>query len=104
MSFDDDVFAGMHVSLFETFGIDATVQRGAGASVPVRIVVNRGQERIGEFGSTIGRIDTLDFLIAQWTPAQGDVVAWTDRLGAHSKQVETLIANDGFVATAVLHG
>lgn len=104
MAFDDDVFAPMHAALFDTFGTDATVQRGADAPVPVRIIVNRDQERLGDYGQTVARVTVLDMQVAEWTPQQGDVFSWTDRLGAHVRKVDKPLENDGFVAKAVLHG
>jgi hypothetical protein len=104
VSFDDDMLAQMHVDMFATFGVDATAQRGGDEAKPVRIVVDRGQERIGEFGQVVGRVDAVDFLVAQWRPERGDVVAWTDRLGAHSKRIDQAVSDDGFVARVVLHG
>lgn len=71
---------------------------------PVRVVINRGNERMGEYGQVVGRVDTVDFLLSQHSPAQDDRLAWVDRLGAHDKSVESLGDNDGFIATAVLHG
>lgn len=104
MSFDDDVFGPMHASLFETFGVDATVTRGADAAVPARVVVSRDQEMLGEHGQYVQRVDVIETLVAEWTPSQGDVFAWTDRLGNHSRKVDKRISDDGFVAKAVLHG
>lgn len=102
--FDDDVFAPMHEALFDAFGVDATVQRGAAAPVPVRIVVNRGLEQYGEYGQVVARVTAVDMLVSQWVPAQLDVIAWVDRLGSHSSAVDSPVDNDGFVARAVLHG
>lgn len=104
MAFDDDVFAPMHEALFRTFGVDATVQRGVAAAVPVRIIVNRNQEVLGEYGQTVARVTVLDMQVSQWTPQEGDVFAWTDRLGAHSRKADRKLEDDGFVAKAVLHG
>lgn len=104
MSFDDIELMDMHADLFEEFGVGATVLRGMALPVPVRVVIDRGVERIGEFGQVIGRVDVASFLVSQWQPQQGDVLAWTDRLGLHSKAVESLQEDDGFVARAVLHG
>lgn len=105
MSFDDDFAAAVLPDLYAEFGVDATVQRGIAEPVPgVRLIVDRGQERIGDFGSVVGRIDSISFMCSQWTPVQGDVVRWTDRLGAHEKTIESVISNDGFEAKVVLHG
>lgn len=104
MAFDDDVFAPMHDAMFDTFGYDATVQRGIDAALPVRIIVNRNQEQLGDYGRVVARVTTIDMLAAQWTPQDGDVIAWTDRWGAHSQKVERPLENDGFVAKAVLYG
>lgn len=103
MSFDDDVFAPMHVSLFDAFGISASVQR-SGVDTPVRIVVNRNEEVLGDYGQTATRVTTVEFLVSQWVPSSGDVVSWTDRLGNHARKVDKKLEDDGFVAKAVLHG
>ncbi|QDH70848.1 hypothetical protein [Marilutibacter alkalisoli] len=104
MSFDDDFAADALVDIYDTFGVDGTVQRGAAAPEPVRIIVDRDQERLGEYGQVIGRIDKVRCMIGQWTLQQGDVVAWTDRLGTHSKTVETQADDDGLESVGVLHG
>ena len=104
MSFDDLELMDMHADLFEEFGIDATVTRVTDEPVPVRVVIDRGIERVGEFGTVVGRVDAASFMVSQWEPAQGDLLAWTDRHGTHDKRVESLLENDGFVAKAVLHG
>ncbi|MEN1942659.1 hypothetical protein WCE55_02205 [Luteimonas sp. MJ293] len=104
MSFDDIALMDMHEDLFEEFGVDAAVARTTAPPVAVRVVIDRGIERIGEFGQVIGRVDVASFMVAQWEPRQGDQLTWTDRLGSHSKAIESLQENDGFVAKAVLHG
>lgn len=104
MSFDDSFAAEELVGLYETFGIDGTVQRGASAEQPVRIVVDRGQARTGEHGQVIALVDVVRFMSAQWVPVQGDWVRWTDRLGNHNKQVDSVISDDGLEARAVLYG
>lgn len=103
MNFDDSVFAPMHDALFASFGISGGVQRN-GVETPVRIVINRNQESLGEYGQVVSRVTTVDFLVSQWVPRPGDVVSWTDRLGAHQRKVDKKLEDDGFVATAVLHG
>ena len=104
MSFDDTFADAMLPQLFDTFGVDATVQRGAAAALPVRIIVNRGVPRYGEYGQVVGTSTVVDMQLSQWQPQQGDVLAWTDRLGAHSKTISAEIDGDGMVAKAVLHG
>lgn len=104
MSFDDVDLLDMHADLFEEFGTAAAVTRAGGEAEPVRIVIDRGVERIGEFGTVAGRVDVVSFMVSQWEPRQGDLVSWADRLGTHEKRVESLLENDGFVAKAVLHG
>lgn len=104
MSFDDLDLMDMHEDLFEEFGIDGTAQRGDAAAVAVRLVIDRGAERVGEFGTVVGRVDVASVMVSEWEPRQGDLIAWTDRLGSHRKRVESLLENDGFVARAVLHG
>ena len=104
MSFDDHFANSALPALFDAFGVDATVQRGADAPVPVRIVVERNVVRLGEYGQVVARVDTVDVMLTQWQPQRGDVVAWADQLGTHSKALTAEIEDDGFVAKAVLHG
>lgn len=101
----DNVFAAETLpQLYDTFGTDGTVQRGVAAAVPVRIIVDRDQEQLGEFGQVVARVDRVRCMTSQWTLQQGDVVAWTDRLGAHSKPVEVQVESDGLESWGVLHG
>lgn len=103
MTFPDDL-VDVHADVFDEIGVDATVQRGADAPVPVRIVVTHGRQKLGEFGQVIARQDRVDFLVAQWRPEQGDTVVWTDHLGAHTRKVATPEDDNGYVAKAVLRG
>ncbi|HVI60132.1 MAG TPA: hypothetical protein VM619_14835 [Luteimonas sp.] len=104
MSFDDDFAATDLLDIYETFGVDATVARGAAAAVPLRIVVDRNQARLGDYGQVVARIDRVRCMASDWTFRQGDVVAWTDRFGAHSKPIEVENENDGMESFGVLNG
>ena len=104
MSFDDNFAADCLPEIYETFGLDAQVTRGADAAVPVRIVIDRNQERIGDYGQVVTRVDRVRCMASQWTFRQGDVIAWTDRFGAQSKPVEIENENDGMESYGVLHG
>ena len=96
--------ADMHARVFDALGVAGMVTRGAAAPVPVRIVVKYSQPRYGEFGQVIGRGTTVDFLAAEWTPEQGDVVQWTDHTGAQSRVVATPEDNNGYAVKAVMRG
>jgi hypothetical protein len=96
----DDAVADMDASLFEVMGDDATVQRGAGAPQPVRVVVTRGQAKLGDYGQVVARVTTALFRNSQWQPQHGDLLTLSD--GA--RQVASIDADDGYVSTAVLHG
>lgn len=104
----DILFESMHQDLFDTFGRDAIVAPvGGGVALPVRVVVNEGVERIGEYGQSIGRVTTVDFLARQYRPVQGDVLTLLDvTTGAEvwSKPVASTGADDGFVVKVVMHG
>ena len=100
MSEADDTFDTMHADLFEAVGEDATAQRGADPAVPVRVIVDRGVVRLGEYGEAVGRVDVVSFMRDQWIPKQGDVIT----IGASARKVDTLEADDGFVSKASLHG
>lgn len=104
MNFDAFFVAAAVPAMFASFGVDAQVTRGAAMPVPVRIVVVRNVARLGEYGQVVTRVDTVDMQLTQWQPQQGDVFAWTDQLGSHSKALTAEIEDDGFVAKAVLHG
>ncbi|PZO66192.1 MAG: hypothetical protein DI635_00790 [Pseudoxanthomonas suwonensis] len=98
------VFAGVHEELFELFGVDGHVRRGLDDPVPVRLVIARGVETLGEYGQVVARVTTADFLVRQWQPKQADVVTWTDDHGMHTKRVDSVDDDDGYVARTVLHG
>ncbi len=100
MSDADLAFADLHADLFEVFGQDGTVQRGGDAPVPVRVVVDRGVERYGTNGEVVATVTVVSFMVAQWVPSAGDVVA----VGVWSKKVDVLDSDDGYVATAVMYG
>ena len=104
MSLAGPAFDAMHGHLFATLGEPATVTRGAAPPVDVRVIITRGVERLGEYGQVVGHVTTADFLLAQWHPKAGDVLAWSDHRGAHAHAVTTEITDDGYVAKVVLHG
>lgn len=92
-------FGPLHSKLFNVFGVDGSVVRGTDAAVPVRVVVNRSVETLGDYGKVTGRITTVDFQSAQWLPKQGDVLT----IGSDVRKVDKLHGDDGYVATAVMH-
>lgn len=97
----DAAFADMHADLFQVFGRDAFVQRGADAAVPVVVVLDQGVQRYGSNGEVVATVDVVSFQALEWVPQGGDLVT----IGAGwSKRVDTLQDNDGFVSTAVMHG
>ncbi len=97
-----EVFQSMHGDLFDVFGEDATVQRGADAPVPVRVVIDRNVQRFGANGEVAGVVSVANFMLSQWSPKPGDVLSLTD--SAWTKKVDVVDANDGYVAQAVMHG
>lgn len=100
MSEADAIFEGMDDDLFVDFGDDATVQRGAAAAVPVRVVLTRGVEKLGDYGQVIARVTTAMFRNREWQPKQGDVLT----LASGTRKVDTIDSDDGLVTVAVLHG
>lgn len=96
----DTAVAGMDTTLFDVFGEDATVQRGVAAAVPVRVVVERGVQKLGDYGQVIARVNTVTFNNAQWQPQQGDVLVYS----SGTRKVESIDSDDGFVTVAVLNG
>jgi len=94
------IFADAHVDLFDALGIDAFVQRGTDAAVPVRVVVEDGVARVGDYGQVIGRNTLANFLRAQWVPARGDLLT----IDGNTRKVESTDTDDGIVARVVLHG
>lgn len=96
----DPLFDGMHEDLFDQFGQDGTIQRGAAAPVPVRVVIDQGVKRYGTNGEVVATVTVVSFMVAQWIPSAGDVVS----VGAWSKKVDVLDSDDGYVAKAVMHG
>lgn len=99
MSRADAAFADMDDVLFDELGEAATVTRGA-TSAPVRVVLTRGVERLGDYGQVVARVTTAMFINSEWQPAQGDVL----HLVTGDRKVDSVDADDGFVTTVVLHG
>lgn len=96
----DTAVADMDTTLLDTFGEDATVQRGTDAAVPVRVFVQRGVQKLGEFGQVVARVHTATFQNSQWEPAQGDVLVYS----TGTRKIESIDSDDGFMTVAVLHG
>lgn len=97
--FDADI-AEMDETLFAEFGEDATVQRGADAPVTLRVFVERGVQKLGDYGQVVATVTTVMFRDSDWVPQQGDVVS----LNGSTRKVESIDMADGYVTTAVLHG
>lgn len=100
MSLADATFDEMDAVLFDEFGESITVQRGADAAVPVRVVLQRGVERYGDYGQVVARVTTASFLNSEWMPVQGDVL----HLATGDREVESIDNDDGKVTVVVLHG
>lgn len=100
MSAVSAAFEGMDDDLFAAFGEDATVQRGAAAAMPTRVVLTRGVEKLGEYGQVVARVTTAMFRNREWEPRQGDVL--TSPAGV--QKVGSIESDDGFVTVVVLHG
>lgn len=100
MSLADAVFVDMDDTLFAEFGESVTVQRGVAAAVPVRVVIERGVEKLGDYGQVVARVTTAMFLNSEWVPLQGDVL----NLATGDRKVDEITDDDGYVTTAVLHG
>lgn len=94
------ILANAHADLFDALGVDVFIQRGTGAVLPVRVVVEDGVARVGEYGQVIGRDTFANFLRAQWIPARGDVLA----IDVASRKVDSIDTGDGIVVRVVLHG
>lgn len=89
----------VHLAQFEVFGVDASVRRGDD-TVHTRVIVRDGVDKIGEFGRVIGRTRQVCFLRDWFQPRRGDIVT----IGSRTQPVEAIVADDGFVVEAVLHG
>lgn len=100
MSEFDDAMAAADLDLFDAFGQDATVQRGAAAAVDVRVVLEDGVQVLGDYGQVVGTVTQASFINDQWEPQQGDVLA----LASGTRKVDKIVENDGLVTTVVLHG
>lgn len=94
------IFADAHDELFDELGVDITVARGTDAPVTVRAVVERGIERVGEYGQVIGSVTRVSFRTTTWQPKRGDRVT----IGDDMRPIEAIDTDDGYVAQAVLHG
>lgn len=96
----DDAMADADLDLFEVFGEDGTVQRGATDPVDVRVVKEDGVQVLGDYGQVVGVVTQASFINAQWAPVQGDVLV----LASGTRKVDRIVENDGLVTVVVLHG
>lgn len=96
----DAAFDAMDDTLFDAFGVDGSVVRGVAAPVPVRVVLTRGVERLGEYGQVVARVTTASFRNREWAPRPGDVLT----VDARTRAIDDILKDDGYVAEAVLHG
>lgn len=95
-----DAFDRSTSRIFAALGVDATVQRGAAAPVPVRVVKRDGVARVGEYGQVIGTARHVSFRRAEWQPARGDVVV----IDGPSQTVEAIVEDDGYAVEVVVNG
>lgn len=90
----------MDATLFEAFAIDASVVRGSDPAVPVRVVIDQGVERLGEYGQVVARVTLASFRNVEWKPQPGDVLT----LNGVERAIDDIDSDDGYVSKAVLHG
>jgi len=95
-----DAFSTMDAVVFDTLGVVAQVQRPPNPSVPIRLVVRDGVERLGEFQQVVGRARHILARNLDWQFRRGDLVT----LAEQTRPIEALIRDDGLVNEAVLHG
>lgn len=93
-------FLEMDDILFDEFAVDAMVARDGGTAVPVRVVIDTGVERLGEFGQVVARVDVASFRNADWPAKPGDELT----IGGNTRRIDDIDADDGYVSRAVLHG
>jgi hypothetical protein len=100
VSVPDTLFGDMHAALFDQFAVAATVQRGAGAATPIRVVVQDGVAQLGQHGTVIGRVTKISFIRSEYLPARGDLLT----IDGNTRKVEAIDTDDGMIVEAVLHG
>ena len=104
MSIDAEI-DDLYADAFDAFGVDATVQRGFGTPQAVRVIVRFGIEQSGDMGQVVSTINTVDFMVQQWSPSQFDKLTWTDIRGVtRTLGIGNELSNNGHVAKVVLHG
>ncbi len=86
--------------VFDALGQDEFVQRGSDAAVPVRVILERGVKKYGEYGVVVAIVNVVAFLKSQWSPEVADVVT-VDSVG---KGVAAIEEDNGVVVKVVLHG
>jgi hypothetical protein len=79
---------------------DATIQRGTDQPVALRVVVDDGVAKVGQYGQVIGRVSKVSFLRAEWPPARGDILT----IDGQARKIEAIDSDDGYIVEAVLHG
>lgn len=100
MTTADAIFAAAQGDIFAALGTDATVQRGANAAVPVRVVVTDSEETTGQHSQRIGNERHLQFIKAAWDPKAGDLVT----IAGVAQRVHRIVKDDGHVVEVVVHG
>ena len=93
-------FEQMDDVIFATLGVVAPVRRPNVSSVRIPLVVRDGVERLGEFQQVIGRSRHVSARNREWMFRRGDEVTLNGRV--HT--VEALVADDGLINEAMLHG
>lgn len=93
-----DPFASMTATALDSLGVDATVQRGAGPAVAVRVSVRDDLDPFGEIGRVAGRVRVVGFDKTVWQPRRGDIVT----LDGASRAVESIVSDDGYLVEVTL--
>ena len=100
MPTNNPAFVNASVRIIQRMGVDVSVQRGTDAPFTVRMLIEDGQNKVGQHGQIIGRLTTFNCLRADYLPVRGDLIT-VDGL---TRKVEAIDTDDGIVVQAVLHG
>lgn len=93
-------YDAMTSELFGEFADSCTVQRGADPAVASRCVIEKGVERVGQYGQVIGSVTHASFIKTEWDPQPRDVVT----IDGNARKIEAIDVDDGLVVKVVLHG
>lgn len=93
-----DPFASMASAVLGILGVAATVQRGSGPVVPVRVGVRDELDQFADMGRSVSQVRHVEFDRAVWAPRRGDLVT----ISGVTRSIEAIAKDDGYTVEVIL--